>query len=365
MRLFELITFGRPYLEHFASAGGRAGMTGHSELKQALLHDRYGNSHLLEPIDRGDPQAFLSIADDEPSQRAWARENGLPANASEEDLVLAQIEAHRSEVFYNISPIVFDSKFLRRLPGSVKRTICWRAAPIGSADLSLYDRCVCNFDGLLRQWAAMGLKTAWFEPAHDPVASEYGRRQDRPIDVAFVGGYSRHHTKRNLLLKRVAELGDRYRIRLHFSQGRAARIVNSAWPLRVLMPRLALDGAIRRVAGTPLYGRAMYDLFGSARVVINAAIDMANEFRGNMRCWEALGCGAVMVSDAGVYPPGMQAGRDFLAYRDGDEALAQIEQVLADYDRWRHVAAQGLQTIETTYSKSAQWAAFVKLVDAI
>ena len=185
------------------------------------------------------------------------------------------------------------------------------------------------------------------------------------MDVAFVGGYSRHHGKRNLLLRRIAELGREYDIRFHFSLGRAAQLVNGSWLMRRLVPRLALEGPLRASARPALYGRAMYELFGNTRIVINAAIDMASEFRGNMRCWEALGCGAVMLSDEGVYPAGMQAGRDFETYHDADDAFLKIRRILADYEAWRPMAAQGLATVETTYSKAAQWGAFVKLVDGI
>ena len=142
MRLFELITYGKPYLSYFAAIGARSPTGTHWQLKRALLDDRYSNVHLLEPIDLESSEAFLSVADDQPSQNAWAREKGLPSGCSEEDIVLAQIEDHRTEVLYNISPILYDSRFVRRLPGSVKRKLCWRAAPIGRADLSQYDRCV-------------------------------------------------------------------------------------------------------------------------------------------------------------------------------------------------------------------------------
>lgn len=365
MQLFELITYGRPYFDYFSTISTRHASDTHQRLKSILLDDRYSNAHLLEPIDLGSDDAFLSVADDQLSQRAWAREKGLGPRCSDEDIVLAQIEEHRTEVLYNISPILYDSRFVRRLPGSVKRSLCWRGAPIGRADLSQYDRCVCNFQGLLDQWSQQGIKTAWFEPAHDPVASGYGRNADRQVDVAFVGGYSRHHKRRNLLLRRIAELGHDHDIRFHFSLGLAARFVNSVWPMHWLFPGLVLEGSLRDAARQAIYGRGMYELFGNSRIVINAAIDMASEFRGNMRCWEALGCGAVMLSDEGVYPPSLQAGRDFETYRDADDAVMKIKRILADYESWRPMAKQGLETVETSFTKAAQWVAFVKLVDSI
>ncbi|RWK45654.1 hypothetical protein [Mesorhizobium sp.] len=75
------------------------------------------------------PEVFFTNGDDERLQRAWAHENGLREDTPLADILLAQIEANRTEVFYNLDPIRFDSAFLKRLPGHVKRTIAWRAAP--------------------------------------------------------------------------------------------------------------------------------------------------------------------------------------------------------------------------------------------
>ena len=365
MRLFQLIAFGKPYLSYFAAKGSRNTFGTYESLKRELLNDRYGNSHILEPIERDLPDAFLSIADDWQSQRAWAREKGLHAKTRDDEIVLAQIEEHRTEVFYNVDPIGYDSSFLKRLPGSVKRTVCWRAAPIGRADLTKYDRCVCNFQGLLDQWSRMGLKTAWFEPAHDPVASAYGRNENRPIDIAFVGSFSRHHVTRNNFLKEIAALDGEYEIRFHLSLGRVTSVIDRFALLQWMFPALALDRRLRAVTHEPVYGRAMYELFGGARIVINAAIDMASEFRGNMRCFEALGCGALMLSDAGVYPPKLVSGRDFESYNDVDDALRKIRRSLSEYDASRLIADTGRRTVEVEYSKAAQWAAFVALVDGI
>ena len=66
--------------------------------------------------------------------------------------------------------------------------------------------------------------------------------------------------------------------------------------------------AIAEIAKPPVFGRQLYELIGSSKIVLNGAIDMAGTDRGNMRCFEAMGCGALLVSDAGGYPDGMQPG---------------------------------------------------------
>jgi hypothetical protein len=47
-----------------------------------------------------------------------------------------------------------------------------------------------NFLSILESWRGKGCRAELFYPAHDPVMDEYGHG-DRPIDVLFVGGYSR------------------------------------------------------------------------------------------------------------------------------------------------------------------------------
>jgi hypothetical protein len=40
--------------------------------------------------------------------------------------------------FFNLDPVRFLSTFVRRLPGCVRTTLCWRAASSGRSDLAAY-----------------------------------------------------------------------------------------------------------------------------------------------------------------------------------------------------------------------------------
>jgi spore maturation protein CgeB len=92
---------------------------------------------------------------------------------------------------------------------------------------------------------------------------------------------------------------------------------------------------------------------------------MAGADRGNLRCFEALGCGALMVSDSGVYPHGMEDGKTLLTYDHPSLALGIIEAALADPDRRLEIARRGTQLLRTDYSKSNQWQAFERIVEAL
>jgi len=330
----------------------------------AFLDDRYGACHFLKPVLDRDANAFFTNGDDEQLQRQWAREHGMRSDAALTDILLAQIEDHGTEVFYNMDPMRYGSDFVRKLPGCVRKSIAWRAAPSPGADFEAYGLIVCNFPCILEGYRQRGWRAAYFAPAHDPEMDTYAANTDRPVDVLFVGGYSRHHRRRARVLEAVSALRRDRTVVFYLDRSRLTRLAEST--LGRLLPlgdhRRPQD--IRSVTAEPVFGRDLYAAISRARIVLNGAVDMAGNDRGNMRCFEAMGCGALMVSDRGIYPEGMVDGQSMLTYADPREAANVISQVLADPTRLAELAAVGLVSMRQHYSKQKQWLAFEKLVEA-
>jgi hypothetical protein len=290
----------------------------------------------------------------------WAKEQGMPANSSLPDILIAQIEHHRTEVFYNLDPIKYGDSFIRRLPGSVKKKICWRAAPSGNADLSGYDLVLGNFPTILESWRQKGCRTAFFLPALDPEMQKYGLG-DRPIDVLFIGTYSRHHTHRAETLEQVAELAATNEIVYGLDDSRLTRLADSYFGLLPPLRKYRRPRAIVKIAKPPVFGRSLYELIGKSKTVLNGAIDMAGPDRGNMRCFEAMGCGALLVSDAGWYPEGMIPNETILVYKSPGHAKRVITDALNDAAGSADLARRGRKEVESTYTKQSQWNSFTEL----
>jgi hypothetical protein len=336
-----------------------------SAARDAFLNDRYGASHFLLPVLEGSSDAFFTNGDDASLQRLWANEHGLASSTSLEDILMAQIEHFRAEIFYNLDPVRYGSSFVRRLPGCVKASFAWRAAPSPGADFAAYDRVVCNFPSILRSYEALGWRTAYFLPAYDPEMEKYASNEDRPVDVLFVGGYTRHHRQRAAILEAVAALRERRIVALHLDRSRATRWAES--PLGRLVPSLAKHRRprdIRAVSKAPVFGRALYEAISRAKIVLNGAIDMAGDERGNMRCFESMGCGALMVSDRGRYPQGIEDGLTMMAYKDPSDAVCKIESILERPEHLRTLAMAGFCEMQRRFSKEMQWEAFIKIVGA-
>lgn len=360
MRLFQNSALYPGYVPRLRSLD--AGCATFLDGRRAFLHDRFGACHILQPVLQEDPSAFFTNGDDGKLQSIWASEHGLPDKTPPRAILYAQIEEHRTEIFYNLDPMRYQSDFVRGLPGCVKRAIAWRAAPSPGADFSAYDCVVSNFPGILRKYASRGWRTGHFSPSIDAVMDEYLACRERTTDVVFAGGYSRHHRQRAEVLEKVAQECADLRIAYHLDCSRLTRIAET--PLGLLPPlrRHRRPRYIRRIALPPIFGRELYGAFAGAQIVLNGAIDMAGRERGNMRCFEAMGCGALLVTDEGQYPEGFVNNATMCTYSSPDEAISLLRQLVADPARAREIASRGAEAVRSLYSKDAQWRAFVTLV---
>ncbi|MER9228548.1 glycosyltransferase [Mesorhizobium sp. M0664] len=358
MRLFQNSGLNPTYRPRLADLVGKG--RGFEQQKQVFLNDRYGAAHVLLPILGRSPEGFFTNGDDESLQRAWARENGLGEDTRMADILLAQIEQHKADVFYNLDPYRYDASFINRLPGHVKRKIAWRAAP-GKIDFSGYDLVVCNFPSMRRLWEEQGAKTAHFFPAHDPELDGVAANRNRDIDVLFFGGYSRHHQRRRQILETVAHLSKRHHVVFHLDLSRYTPLAET--PLGWFGPLRAVrrPPAIRKVSAPPVFGRAMYAELGRAKLVVNASIDMAGPDRGNMRCFETMGAGALLVSDSGNYPSPMRDEETMIVYERPQDAAKKIQQKLED-GSWDKIGWAGHRAIREEYSKERQFARFLELI---
>lgn len=329
-----------------------------------FLNDRYGACHFLKPVLDRDSSAFFTNGDDDILQQRWAKEHGLPGKTTLEDILLAQIEHHRTEVFYNIDPMRYSSDFVRKLPGCVRKSIAWRAAPSLGADFSAYDLVVCNFPSILESYRRNGWKAAYFSPAHDPEMNVYADNTDRPIDVLFVGGYTRHHRRRATLLEAVGAQASRFNVIMHLDCSRLTRLAES--PIGMVLPltKHRRPHMVSSVAQPPVFGRDLYTALGRSKIVLNGAVDMAGDSRGNMRCFEAMGCGSLMISDKGTYPAGMVDGETMRTYDSAVDAVSLMQESLRD-GAWQPIAQSGFQMIRERYSKQAQWKNFILLVEGL
>jgi spore maturation protein CgeB len=81
-----------------------------------------------------------------------------------------------------------------------------------------------------------------------------------------------------------------------------------------------------------------------------------------MRCFEAMGCGCLLLSDEGSYPAGMISGSNLITYSTPEMAVGLIRHLLKNDDQRSGLAKAGNEMIARDYSKARQWDHFVSLI---
>ncbi|MGH8611261.1 MAG: glycosyltransferase family protein, partial [Gammaproteobacteria bacterium] len=152
-----------------------------------------------------------------------------------------------------------------------------------------------------------------------------------------------------------------FNIHFSFICGRLTRLAES--PIGWMLPvrNHARSRTLRAVSNPALFGRQMYRLFSRAKIVLNGAVDLARGDRGNIRCFEAMGCGALLLTDQGRYPDGMENGRTMRVYDSAGDAVRTLRESLGSTSDRERIAASGLALMKTYYSKSEQWRKFQNL----
>lgn len=132
--------------------------------------------------------------------------------------------------------------------------------------------------------------------------------EQRTWDIAFVGSASEKlYNQRRAILRAI---------RAHFS-GRAKITLNA----KVYLDKLAA-------------------LYGNAKIVVNCAADELRTI--NMRLFEGMGCGALVVSDLVPHQDELfRDGKHYVVYQGVDDLLEKLEYYLAHLDRAQKIATRG------------------------
>jgi hypothetical protein len=362
MRLFQNVGMYPSYLEHLNILAKSSNTF--KDRMEVFLSDRYGACHILLPVLQGEKSTFFTNSDDQILQAYWAVEHGMSKKSSMEDILLAQIEQHRSEIFYNLNPMRYGKDFLKKLPGCVKKKIAWRAAPSANLDLGIYNLLLCNFPSILESYKKAGWHASYFCPAHDPKMNRYATNKDRPIDILFVGGYSRHHKRRAEMLTALAVELNHLSIRMHLDCSKLTKFSESFLGYLLPIYKYKRPDVIINISKPPVFGLDLYEAISRSKIVINGAVDMAGKDRGNMRCFEAMGCGSLLISDEGNYPFGMVNGKTMLTYNSLSQLIYKIDRALVSSE-YLSIANNGFLLMQTKYNKKNQWLDFLKIIGSL
>ena len=341
-----------------------------NEIRDLLINDGYASTYILKPALENKPdEVFFTLWDYKRLQYQWAEENNLQTKNLDK-IKLAQIQSFKPDVFYNHSPRN-DNNFVEKLAQFKNlKKICWDAIITEYPHIhEKYDARVTLFEPYVKYWNRNGLKASLLTPAYVTSWDKY-HSPNRNVDVLFYGQYNeKFFSNRNQLILELLkwQSTNNYNVNVHLQgiKNRKKPLINVKGLRRFTKWIDPIPGEINQYALGPIYGDDLYNAIGHSKIVVNAFTNYNGLYKDNMRIYEALGMGTLMIGEDGIYPKNMIPGEDFLTFRTTGELFDKIDSVLSQHDQGRTIAMQGHEKLKKHYSKENQWKSFVEIVNNI
>lgn len=366
MRIYQTIHKYHPHIPWFEEKYGIHDESGHSfnDLQRCILEDGYASAYILQPEVPEQHEVFFTLWNYERMQIQWAKEHGFNSTHLQE-IKQAQIAWFKPDVFYDFSAML-DKDFLVQYPiDSSITTVAWygiiEEQPLAFPD---YDFRVTLHRPYIQQWTSKGLSCFELQPAFDPRWNAFDQ-QKKTIDVLFYGQFlNRMFRNRNKFmtdLMRYAEQHQELNIKIHLQ-------LQSPRKVRKQLFGFGVPGwyeefpseYVRSHALTPIYGRQLYETIGRSKFVINGYTNQNKEFKSNMRLFESLGCGSLLISEKGNYPEGFNEGVHYLPYEveKPKQLFEKLPDLIAGYSLRHEKSKPMIDELKSHYSKQRQWKAF-------
>lgn len=368
MRIYQTIHKYAPHIPLFEKRYNITDKTdiSFSELRRLILDDGYASSYILLPAIEGKTdQVFFTIWDYDRLQHLWAKEHGL--NSKNLSVIKhAQIEWYKPDVFYNHSAFC-DNNFIKKfqLDKNILR-ICWFGLVLEKPyKFEDYNIRLSLHRPFIKKWSEMGLKSYEFQGSVDKRFEKF-ISQSKPIDFLFYGQYaSLIFEERNKLVDELLKytLKSKLNIKIHLQCGNLKKPFINVRFIRRLGYNTAHSKFITTNSFPPLYGQELYEAIGKSKFVINAFGNYNKDFKSNMRDFESLSCGSLLISEDGNYPDGFEANKNFIPYKNSEELIGRLSSLHENYSSLQGNMMPYIIEVKNLYSKENQWAQFQRIVN--
>lgn len=264
------------------------------------------------------------IANYELLQGRWAMEYRGWQSGSLKAIALEQIAEFKPDCLFLQDVSFFDAATLESL--SRKYLLAAQiSCPMPKVENVRQLSCVfTSFPHYVDRIKAMGVPTVQFLPLAFDVRMLSEESPKKQFDISFVGGVGRnsHWRAGTDVLEAVAKA---FPDQCHFYiYGRE---------------NLAKDSPLHSVSGPAAWGREMYSVYGRSKIVINRHGEVAEGYTNNLRCYEAQGVGALMITEhsknnSDLFPHAP-------TYRDADDLIGILKSFLKFEDSRAQLAKRG------------------------
>lgn len=384
MRLLKLGIYHPTYLRDFYDERPRLEAQPYATQHEALIEDCFGSSDFwTRALSKLNYQTTDIVANAEPLQKCWARENDLSFDDDKWlfEIAAAQVKKFRPDVLLVADYSTFTADFLRNIKRecpAVRLILGWCGAPYSDSSVfGEWNVVLSCIPELVADFRSQGHRSFHINHAFEPrILDKLDLASPPSIDFAFVGSIlkqSRFHLERERIL---SELVGKTNLQIWsdvkhvspkpsgdgFVRRKARRAINAATGAGVpeyffnslpFVKRIAhekslaaaereIDERIKRRTRPPVFGVKMFQQLRTSRVALNTHIDVSPVSASNMRLFEATGVGACLLTDwkenlGELFAPDTEV----LTYRSAEECAEKVTHILEHEKERRAIADAG------------------------
>ena len=325
MKIQFLTTYYDPFLRSFYGNTPEFNTYTYQQMLDRLLDQYFADTGALYYYaTQHQFNTSLIIANCEPLQKQWAKENNISYSEAnwQYEIALAQIKNFNPEFFYIESVFHFYGSFLKEAKSYCKNIIAWISTPIDDQlQMNDIDLVLSSTPDFVQSFRSKGIKSEYMLPAFDARIINHLPPTKKNIPFSFVGGWSAVHVNRKIALqylvkKTAIQLWGYGYEKKKYSKKKLEYYINLVAPKK--------DEILDAYNGE-VWGLEMYKIIQRSFITFNIHESLLNGRVGNMRMFEASGVGTMLLNDNGsnladIFIP----GKEIETYNNFEEAVEKI-----------------------------------------
>jgi len=338
MKIFLLADYYQAYLNAFYASHKTEGLS--YDQHQKLLFDDYFGSFVsyYNHFKKRGHDVKLVIGNDAFLQNKWLAEHKISGSGlSKYDVVLRQVEEFAPDVFFMGSMFDYYGRFINRVSQTTKNIFAWISCPYSERlDFSSIRCLISSNDLFVERFRVMGMNAELLRVAFDTeILSALDDK--KTMDVCFIGGLSKK-THRSRVQGLELLLANGIDIKT-FGYGLRRPFLPFGKPL------------LWNSYGGELWGLEMYRTLNRSKLSLNFHIDVAQGISGNMRLFEATGCGTLLMTESAVNLDRLfQPGTEVVAYDNFSDLIEKVGYYLSHDTERERIAKAGQKACTERHS---------------
>lgn len=330
MRIFLFAEYYQNYLNSFYKKTKLSHLN-YQEHLEKLFKDYFGSFvSYYNHFKKIGHEVTLVVGNDSYLQNKWLKEHGVESAEimNKKDIVLMQIQEFKPDVFFIGSMFEYYGDFLRRVSKITKNIFAWIACPYPKYIDFSYIKCVISSaEEYVKRFRDRRLNSEVLRAAFDTDIISF-LDNEKTIDVSFIGSMSkRTHSRRVKGLEYVLKNGINLKT---FGYG----LKRSILPF--------MNSQLFKTYAGELWGIEMYRTLNNSKISLNFHIDVAKGFSGNMRLYEATGCGTLLMTEnTPDLEDKFRVGKDIISYESFEDIVDKIKYYLSHEQELENIAKAG------------------------